>query len=145
MGNGELASINPQGNVNQPFYFSDISRRWHKLTYSTYPLDMALGLGYNNSAHWAGSTVADVYNLPVFNATDDYSQFVETSQRGHIHTGYGNVTTRRTFPFAGTLFTITNTYRLGAGAPYMQVDTTTSNVGTEVMWNARLWAGTRDD
>jgi hypothetical protein len=144
-GTGSESLVNSAGNLKQPFYFSDTDGAWHKLTYSSYPLDMALGMDYGNAANWAGAFVGDFYSLPVAGSSDDASQFVETSQVGHIHNGYGNYTTRRTFTFRGAQFNITNTYRLGAAASFIQIDTTTTNVGSTTIWNARLWAGTRDD
>jgi hypothetical protein len=137
--------VNSAGNLRQPFYRSVRDGAWHRLTYSNYALDMALGLDYGNAASWAGTHVGDFYSLPVSSSADDMSQFVETSQAGHLRSGHGNYTTSRTFAYRGAQFTVTNTYRLGATASFVQIDTTTTNVGSTTMWNARLWAGTRDD
>jgi hypothetical protein len=137
--------VNSAGNLRQPFYRSARDGAWHKLTYSDFALDMALGLNTDNTASWAGTHVGDFYDLPISSSADDTSQFAETSQVGHLHYGHGNYTTQRTFAYRGTFFTITNTYRLGATASFVQIDTMTTNVGSTTMWNARLWAGTRDD
>ncbi len=144
-GTGSESMVNSAGNLRQPFYRSARDGAWHKLTYSSYPLDMALGLDNDNAASWAGTHVGDFYDLPVNSSADDSSQFVETSQVGDLHYGHGNFTTCRTFAYRGAQFTVTNTYRLGATASFVQIDTTTTNVGSTTMWNARLWVGTRDD
>ncbi len=105
--------------------------------------DMALGMDYGNAGNWAGNFVSDFYGLSPTLASTDYSQFVVTSDELGVRRGYGNVTSLRTFTDRGKTFRLANTYRLAETARFIQVDTTIINMGTDNIWNARLWTGTR--
>jgi len=156
-GNGEKTSVNDVGNLLQPFYFSYLDNRWHKLTYSNYPLDMAAGMGFG-FPNWSGANVTDFYSLTPTANTTDWSQFVVTNttditQTGdggvpftlRIQKGYGNVTSTRSFMVGGKEFQVVNTYRLGRSVSFLQVDTRFINIGNSPIWNARIWVGTKDD
>ena len=81
-------SIDTTGMVLQPFYYSSSAATWYKLTYGSYPLDMAIGSG-TGGANWTGSTVSMVGALTGLTVTA--STWTETTNSGGISTGYGTV------------------------------------------------------
>ena len=78
-GTGSENSINNAGLFVQPWYYSYISNTWYKLTFSTYPLDTAIGTGYGSS-HWSGSSIVDLYSLIPTNIINDYSNYIVSTQ-----------------------------------------------------------------
>ena len=64
-GTGSETSIQTSGNLAQPWYYQ--SGSWYKLTFSSYPLDMAVGTGTGSSL-WHGTTVQDVSALSPSNS-----------------------------------------------------------------------------
>jgi len=78
MGTGLEPSINNTGNLQQPFYFNGEQNAWRALTYSTYPLDNAFGVGGDKTHEWNvnGTIVASPL---MSNQVIDASGFVITS------------------------------------------------------------------
>jgi hypothetical protein len=142
VGSGAEMSINAHGNLLQPWYFSDT---WYKLTYSNYPLDMAVGLGNTATSHWTASTVYDLYALGPRDATTDWTGFIPVSSAGGVSTGYGVVVSARTFSIGDSVIRIVNRYTLTATGRFIRIQTEATNLGSATAYNMRVWAGTRDD
>ncbi len=153
-GGTNYAAINTSGNLLQPFYKSGST--WYKLTYSSYPLDLAIGVG--------GTETTDAWNI---NGTvRDSGTFALDSQRINI-AGYrvGNaggtdagkawgslvsetlVRVGASGGVGGTSISISNTYSMDKDSSYMRAVTALTNPSTATsnLTNLRLWIGTRDD
>lgn len=145
-GSSNTAAINAGGNLLQPFYKSGSS--WYKLTYSTYPLNLAIGVG--------GTATTDAWNT---NGTiSDISS--STSQRINI-AGYrvgnagttdagkawGELVSETLISVGGKTVGISNTYTMDKDSSYMRAVTALSNPSTATsdLTNLRLWIGTQDD
>jgi hypothetical protein len=143
-GNGAENSVNAHGLFNQPFYFSQSANTWYKLTYSTYPLDTAIGTG-TGGPNWSGTNVVDLYSLSPSGASTDYSNFTVSGGDASRTVGYGSITTVRSFTISGQIMTIRNQFILGENATFVKVITTAINGDTSPIQNALIWVGTRDD
>ena len=137
-------SVNNWGLFQQPWYYSNISRTWFKLTYSNYPLDTAIGTG-NGTAHWSGTNIVNLYGLtPSYSATD-YSGFVAHSRDTTTTAGYGSIVATRIFSVSGQNLIFQNTFSLGQNDSFVKIVNVMINNSTEPVQNAYIWVGTRDD
>lgn len=149
-GNGNEHSVNARGLFQQPFYRSPVDSEYYKLTFSTYPLDMAVGIGVGNGSHWTGTIVKDLESLtPVVNSqTLDYSNFTVRSSEGTSRArGYGvlTVSTRFNFQSNAQPFEVTHKYTLGQNASFVKIESTVKNLDSTSAPNVHIWVGTRDD
>src|SRR5690606_14575803 len=107
-GNGTQASINANGQLEQPFYFDNTSvvngtprNGWYKLTYSNYPLDLELGFGGDGTSSWNRNGA--------LLSTDEYGMYYDPS------IGYlGNAIVARSLEISK--------YREGTGSVVSSVD-----------------------
>jgi hypothetical protein len=143
-GTGTENSVNAKGLFQQPWYYSEISRVWYKLTYSSYPLDTAIGMG-SGSSQWSGTTVYDIYNLPSDLAETDYSNFVVTSTDSAKTVGYGTIIANRTLTVGSTYFIFQNIFSLGENDKFVKIVTSIINTSPNTLQNLIIWTGTRDD
>ena len=140
-------SITSGGNLLQPFYRS--GSNWFKLTYSTYPLNIAIGTG--SGGNWTGSHVVEdpqlkdptnpSVNFPIVSSPN----FTETSTFGGIKAGYGEVIVRGLANINGSEMIIQNTYSLGANDSFVKITTQVENPTDSSISNVNLWVGTQDD
>jgi len=137
-GTGSETSIQTSGNLAQPWYYQ--SGSWYKLTYSSNPLDMAVGTGTGSSL-WHGTTVQDVSNLSPSNSVTNYDAYTQPTSS----TGYGTVVTQRTFTVNSASLTVQNTYVLGQTASFIRITTRVSNPSSSTVSNMHIFVGTRDD
>jgi hypothetical protein len=137
-GNSLENSVNAQGLLQQPWYYSNISSNWYKLTYSNYPLDTAIGYEYSTQ-HWSTArTIVDIYTqIPIISQTD-YSKFIITQNSSNKCTGWGSIQATRTY----SNFNLSNTFFLGINNSFISITTTISSIN---LTNAILWVGTKDD
>ena len=140
VGTGSENSINNAGNMQQPFYYNGSS--WRKLTYSTYPLDIAWATGGDGTNSW--NTNGTIVLNPIFvNQTYDYSGFTITN--AGTGEGYGQIKTSGQITINGQLFGIENTYELLQPEGYIAIKVKITNISGSSASNVRLWVGTRDD
>ena len=135
-------SIDTTGMVLQPYYYSSSAASWYPLTFSTYPLDMAIGTGTGGS-NWTGSNVAAVGALSGLTVTA--TTWTQTASNGSISTGYGTIVAEGTTTINGSAFGVRNTYELGASTAYVKVTTRLINNSGSSVANVNMWVGTRDD
>ena len=141
-GNGTEHSLNQYGNLLQPFYYSSQSDEYYKLTYSTYPLDIAIGIGQNTD-HWTGSTVIE---SPVIqDPTLDVSEFVTTVEVAQGNQGHGTLKMSGWINLNETAVGFSQTYTLRENASYIQVVTELINRTPNQIDSLHIWVGTRDD
>ena len=143
-GTGTQTSVNQQGLFVQPFYFSHIANTWYKLTYSNYPLDTAFGTG-TGGPNWSGTTVVDLYSLPISGTYTDYSEFIVRSADSAKTVGHGIITATRNITVNGQLITFQNRFSLGENDNFVQITTRVTNIHTAPIQNMLIWVGTRDD
>jgi hypothetical protein len=142
IGSGTENSINAEGNMQQPWYFSSGFNAWRPLTYSNYPLDIKWGVAGDGTNNWNnnGSTV---HNPIVTNPTYDYSGFTTTNATTGDGVGVikftGNITVN------SQLFLVENTYTLGPVDGFFRIKVKITNKSAIAATNVRLWVGTRDD
>ncbi|TAK75346.1 MAG: filamentous hemagglutinin N-terminal domain-containing protein [Aquabacterium sp.] len=144
-GTGLQDSINNLGNLYQPFYFDDVLDRWFKLTYSNYPLDIAIGAGGDGSAGWNtnGQIVSSNGGTANLSSVISGVSYDTSGLSGGI--GRVIVTYTVTVPSSVGTFHLKNTYSLGAGDSFIRTLTEVTNTGGATLDNTRLWIGTRDD
>lgn len=135
-------SINANGLPKQPFYWSIESDKWFKLTFWTYPLNLAIGTGTNGS-NWSGATVSDVGALD--NLVIDTSGFVVTGPAGTGVKGYGVMSATGTTTVDGQLVEITNRSEFVSDGAYVKLTTSLKNLSASPMTNTTMWVGTQDD
>jgi uncharacterized membrane protein YgcG len=143
-GTGAETSVNQWGLFNQPWYFSNTSNLWYKLTFSNYPLDTAIGLGYGGQ-HWSGVNIMNLYSLTATNAVTDYSEYVVSGGDTTKTIGYGKIVSTRVFNVFSNNMVIQNTFVLGQNASFVKIITRVINNSTAVIPNVIIWTGTRDD
>jgi hypothetical protein len=143
-GTGGENSVNSQGLFVQPWYYSQISNTWYKLTFNNYPLDTAIGVGYGSS-HWSRATITDLYTLTSSNSVTDYSRFTVTTSDTSKSVGYGVIVANRTFTISGNPVILQNTFSLGFNDSFVKIITRLINIGDLPINNAIMWTGTRDD
>ena len=147
-GNTNQHSVNSVGLFEQPFYQSPLDQNYYRLTFSTYPLDMAVGIG-TGTGHWTGTTVKDLSSgVTQTGQTIDYSKLIvrasESTTRARV---YGEMTVVTSFNFASSAqpFQIKHKYSLGQNDSYVKIETTFINLDTASASNVHIWVGTRDD
>ncbi|MFN3445347.1 MAG: LamG-like jellyroll fold domain-containing protein, partial [Bacteroidia bacterium] len=140
MGNGNENSINAYGNVQQPFYFDGVSSTWRKLTYSTYPLDIAVAVGGDKTNNWNYNGTI-VVNPLLSGQVIDYSGYMATSAT----TGWGVVKSTGTINIGGKLLRVEQTYTLPQSSGYIGIKVKVTNIDATLTENVRVWVGTRDD
>jgi hypothetical protein len=134
-------SIADSGLLEQPFYKS-ANGNWYKLTYSSYPLNLAIGSG-TNGPNWSTSTVQDVSSLASL-AVDLSSATTRTPNQA-VSYGYGTIIASGNFTLNGSPVLITNKYELGQNDSFIKITTTVKNTSASTIDNVRLWVGTQDD
>lgn len=144
-------SVNALGNLQQPFYWSTADSKWYKLTYWSYPLDVAVGTG-TGGAQWHGNTaiassdergvdpVLDLQNQQVDSTGFVPAETVDGGVRGH-----GTLASTGTAEVGGQAVEIASTYTLGETDAFVAITTTVTNVSGSQADNVNLWVGTRDD
>jgi hypothetical protein len=143
-GPGTQTSVNAHGLFIQPFYYSNITSQWYKLTFSNYPLDTAIGFG-TSGPNWSGATVVDLYSLTPRNGIIDYSEFIVSSNDGTTTSGYGKIIATREFTVLDQNIIFQNTFSLGQNDSFVKIITQVTNNDTSHIQNIRIWVGTRDD
>jgi hypothetical protein len=142
-------SVNEVGLFNQPYYKS-ADGNWYKLTYSSYPLDMAIGSGTGGS-NWTGNTVTDLssVNGGMTNQVIDYSGFVVTSNSGDgaWSKGYGTIVVTGDFDINNVTVQVKHTYHLGQNDSFVKATSAVKNINSTAVSlnNIHVWVGTRDD
>lgn len=149
-GNGTEASINSDGQLLQPWYFDNVTsgrNGWYKLTFSNYPLDIAIGSGGDGSSSWNyngqvlttnDSSYTNTFSPTISNRSLDISAYRE---------GTGTIVSSVTVTFSGSGLPVKveNTYTLAPSVQFLKTDTVLTNLGGSALDNVRLWVGTRDD
>jgi hypothetical protein len=143
-GTGSENSVNIQGLFVQPWYFSEISNIWYKLTFNAYPLDTAIGVG-SGTAHWSGTTVYDIYTLQNESPVTDYSNFIVNYTDSAKTIGYGQIVANRTLTIGTTSFVFQNIFSLGQNDKFVKIITRIINFSPNTLQNLLIWTGTRDD
>jgi hypothetical protein len=156
IGTGSENSVNANGTLQQPFYKS--GSNYFKLTFSSFPLDIAIGIDGDGSQNWnlSGTIIttnasnnADTYSTAraIPSAADtDYSGFTTVSTSGTGVTGYGTIVAKRNFTIGSNTLEVTNTYILGETASFIEIRTKVRNTHASLsLTNLRTWVGTRDD
>jgi filamentous hemagglutinin family protein len=145
-GGTNYAAINSGGNLLQPFYNS--GGTWYKLTYSTYPLNLAIGIN--------GTATTDPWNLngTIADITSSTSQRINIAgyrvgNAGTVNAGraWGELVSETQISVGGSPVSISNTYTLDNSSKYMRAVTALGNPSTSTtdLTNVRLWIGTQDD
>ena len=143
-GTGSENSVNTQGLFVQPWYFSETSNIWYKLTFNNYPLDTAIGVG-SGTAHWSGTTVYDIYTLQNESPVTDYSNFIVNYTDSTKTVGYGQIVANRTLTIGTTSFVFQNIFSLGQNDKFVKIITRIINFSPNTLQNLLIWTGTRDD
>ncbi|MEO8103155.1 MAG: Ig domain-containing protein, partial [Betaproteobacteria bacterium] len=141
-GTGTQASVNSLGNLQQPFYYDSVlaGGGWYKLTYSSYPLDNAIGVGGDGTSNWNLNGVI-TQNPALGGQVLDVSMFVRTAGDN----GYGTIVSTGNVNVGGQTFQVRNTYTLGQTDSFVRIVTRVTNTDAMPLQNLRLWVGTRDD
>lgn len=157
LNNGKLRFLNSgaesvlpdSGLLEQPFYWN--GSEWRKLTYSTFPLDAAIGYGTGGGEWHGNAVVADLNNtLPAEAASIDFTGLNDSGLDGESG-GYGVVTAESSWTLGdvsgdtGRDVSVDHVYTLGETASFIKIETTVTNDDTESMASTNLWVGTRDD
>jgi large repetitive protein len=143
-GNGIENSVNTSGNLQQPFYWDAGTSQFYKLTYSSYPLDIAVAWGGDGANEWnINGTIVETDN-----GSYDYNgQVIDAS--GYISTGadsgYGTIISTGTVTINGADLQIRNTYTLTQTDAFISINTEVTNLTAGPLGNVRVWVGTRDD
>ncbi|MFE5321173.1 InlB B-repeat-containing protein, partial [Paenibacillus sp. NPDC056579] len=141
-GDGNSSSVNANGNLLQPFYYGTVNgnANWYQLTYSTYPLDNALGVGGDGTSEWnKNGTIIE--NPALSNQVIDSTGYVSTG----TNTGYGKLVSTGDVTIAGQKLQVKNTYTLGQNNSFVKTVTRITNISGAPVTNLRFWTGTRDD
>lgn len=139
-GTGAEASVNANGNLQQPFYYDGTASQWYKLTFNTYPLDNAIGIDGDGSNEWNTSgTIAQ--NGTLTSQVLDVSGFTA----GSGSKGYGTIVSTGTVTIGGKTLELRNTYELPADKSFVKITTRLTNTSGAAINNVRVWVGTRDD
>ncbi|NBO54868.1 MAG: hypothetical protein EBU84_09795, partial [Actinobacteria bacterium] len=137
-------SINSSGSLEQGFYFNGTN--WYKLSYSSYPLDLAIGVGGTGTSEWnTNGTLQSFDGLTLQQRVVECSGFQQTSVSGTIARGYGTLRSIGRYTVGGATLELERTYTLGESSRYLRIDETIRNVGASTAENLRFWVGTRDD
>jgi hypothetical protein len=143
-GNGSENSINSVGLFQQPFYKS--GSNWRQLTFSNYPLDMAIGTG-TGGANWTGNAApTDLSSTGgMTSRVIDYSLFQQTGVSGSVITGIGTISVVGRFTINSRLFEVKHIYELGLNDAFVKITTNVKNISGSAASNLNIWVGTRDD
>jgi hypothetical protein len=145
-GTGSEDSLNSLGTMQQPFYKS--SGTFYKLTFSTYPLDIAIGVGGTPNGGWntSGTIVATNGNsaYTVTSHTADYSGFISTPGVA-ANSGYGVITSTDNLTISTQNIQVVTKYSLGVNDAFIKIETSIKNLSATSLTNLRTWVGTRDD
>lgn len=134
-GNGAETSVNFAGNLLQPFYYYAPYSAWYQLTFSTYALNSAIGVGGDGTASWNmnGTVVIDgvlsAHNLNTSSFSD----------------GWGTIVSTGTLDIGGSQIEVQNTYMLPRSDGFIKILTKVTNKSASVIENVRYWVGTQDD
>ena len=139
-GTGAEASVNANGNLQQPFYYDASLTTWYKLTFSNYPLDNAVAIGGDGTAEWNLNGTL-VMNGALAGQALDVSAFTATS--GSV--GYGTIVSTGQITIGTNTVELRNTYELGADKSFVKITTRLTNTSATDVSNVRVWVGTRDD
>jgi hypothetical protein len=143
-GTGSENSVNAAGLFQQPWYYSQITSAWYKLTFANFPLDTAIGTG-TGSPNWSGANIVDLYSLTPTMSMMNYSGFVVDSSDATKTVGHGIIISSRGFVVSGQQIIVQNTFSLGLNDSFVKIVTRITNNATAALQNAILWTGTRDD
>lgn len=152
-GSGTEAALTTDGQLKQPFYYNSAASSsgcttgtWCKLTFSTYPLDIAAGLGGDGTNAWNingqvlstnTASYENTYSTALGDKSLDISKYRE---------GTGTIVANGTLTFSsGDQLRVSNAYSLDSGTSFLKTVTTLTNLGANAVSNVRLWVGTRDD
>ncbi|WP_039114318.1 gliding motility-associated C-terminal domain-containing protein [Flavobacterium sp. KMS] len=139
-GTGAENSVNPAGNLQQPFYFNSTSSLWAKLTYQDYPFDNAYYIDGDGSSEWNTNGFSSI-NGTLTSQTIDYSKFITTTSPK----GYGTIVSKGNITINGSLLEVENTYTLEQNSSFIIINIKIKNIGTAPVSNVRYWSGTKDD
>ncbi len=139
-GNGIENSLNPTGNLNQPFYFNSDNNLWRKLTYSNYALDNAFATGGDGTQEWNLNGII-LPNPTLVNQSINKNNFIEEG----LNRGYGTIISSGTINLDGKTFLVENIYKLPEDKAYIEVTVRLTNLSQVTAINVRTWIGTRDD
>jgi filamentous hemagglutinin family protein len=147
-GNGTAASIDSTGVLLQPWYYDDVTsgrNGWYKLTYSSYPLNFALGVGGTSTAEWNNDgTIVSTGSSGYTSITSLVTGQSINIAKYYEKTGTVVVTTTMNISGIGTV-DIQNSYTLNADTNYLKAVTSFINTSGSNLSNIRLWVGTQDD
>jgi len=143
-GNGTEAGFTAEGLLKQPFTFDNTTpgrNGWFRLTFSSRPLEFAIGAGGDGSNPWN-------YNGQVLMSGSSYGAAL--TERSIDLSGYregmGTVVTRGTVTFgSGQRAEVSQRYTLDTGARFVNMATEVTNRDSATLGNLRIWVGTGDD
>ncbi|MCG8069342.1 MAG: hypothetical protein JAY84_15935 [Candidatus Thiodiazotropha taylori] len=143
-GNGVENSVNTSGNLQQPFYWDTGASQFYRLTFSNYPLDIAVAWGGDGTNEWnINGTLVETQNGSYVYG----GQVIDTS--GYISTGadsgYGTIISTGTVNIGGADLQIRQTYTLTQTDAFITINTEVTNTSGAPVTNVRVWVGTRDD
>ena len=145
-GTGAEDSLNSFGTMQQPFYKSGST--FYKLTFSNYPLDIAIGVGGASNGGWNlnGTIVATNGNsaYTVTSHSADYSGFISTPAVA-ANSGYGVITSTDNLTISSQNIQVVTKYSLGINDAFIKIETSIRNLSASSLTNLRTWVGTRDD
>lgn len=145
-GNGTEASLNSLGMLLQPWYFDNVSsgrNGWFPLTYSSYALDMAVGVGGTNNGGW---NTSGVVSYTTGGSNTSFSTAGQSINIAKYQEGVGTITATNTYTFgAEGLIKLTNAYTLEQNSNFLKTTTTINNISGADRSNVRIWIGTSDD
>ena len=145
-GTGAEDSLNATGTLQQPFYKSGST--FYKLTFSSYPLDIAIGVGgVSNGGYNLNGTIATTNGTNAYTVsshTADYSGFISTPGVA-ANSGYGVIISKDVLSIGGQSVEVTTRYSLGVNDAYIKIQNTLRNLSGSSLTNVRTWVGTRDD
>lgn len=139
-GTGTEASVNANGNLQQPFYYDSTPSQWFQLTYGNYPLDNAIGIGGTGTSEW-NNTGTIALNAALTNQVLDVSGFTATSGSK----GYGTIVSTGTVTIGGKALEMRNTYQVQSDKSFVKIITRITNTSGSAVDNVRVWVGTKDD
>jgi hypothetical protein len=138
-------SLTTGGVPKQPFYKD--GSRWLPLTFSTLPLNYAVGTKPDSvNATWSGAKhVADaaLSNLRV-RLKDDSGNLVGATTTA-VQPGSGTLYVDGQLTVNSNQLKIEHEYFLGSGNDYVRVTTRVTNLTSTLAENVHFWIGTRDD
>lgn len=139
-GKGQVNSILSTGVLDQPFYYNSTANQWYKLTYSSQPL--IINIGVTGSGYSDGQVINSSTNSGYFTNTL-FDTFSFDNGRGILIS-----TTTISVPDGGSgsyTFELENTYTIEAGNSYLSTVSKITNTSGISLNNVRYWTGTSDD